>query len=172
MSLLWTDADFQRVALSTKLSQRSVDACRSVLVDGLSGLEAAALHKMFPAQISRSLGTLRERRGEMVKSAEAFKDDAALLKFTAGQVAKSILGDALVVEDAQAGKQYEGPIVVNVHGFLVQKVGRIGIVHDLGNLDRLPSLNTPLTIVYPEETGKGMIIQPEHHQAKSKEQER
>lgn len=172
MSVLWTEADFQRVALSTKLSQRSVEACRSVLVDGLSGVQAAALHKVFPAQISRSLGTLRERHGEMVRSAEAFKDDTAVLRFTAGQVAKSMLGDSLVVEDAQPGKQYDGPVVANIHGFLVQKVGRNGIIHDLGDLDRLPSLNTPLTIVYPNDTRKGTIVQPEHQQTKAKELDR
>lgn len=164
MSLQWTEADFQRVAHNTKLGERTKEACRSVLVDGVSGVDAAAKHKVFAAQISRGLATLRERKQKMVQSAVSLQENTALLRFTAGQVAKAMFGEGLVVEDAQPGKQYEGPVVVNSHGFVVQKVGRSGVVHDLGNLDKLPVLNSPLTISYPKGSGQATVTQLELRQ--------
>jgi hypothetical protein len=62
---VWTDAEFQRVALDTRLSKRTLAACRSVLVDGMTGVEAGELHSMVPAQISRGLGPMRDRRDEL-----------------------------------------------------------------------------------------------------------
>lgn len=160
---LWTEPEFQRIALGTKLmerrSERTLAACREVLVEGVSGVDAAARHKMFPAQISRALGVLRDKQADMVKSAEALKSDGALLKFTAAQVAKSMVGDGLVIEDAEPGKAYEGPVIVNTHGFVVQKVGRGGVIHDLGKLERMPPLNVSLSIVYLKNDEKAVVTE-------------
>lgn len=154
---LWTDPEFQRSALGTRLSDRTLAACRAVLVDGLSGVEAAAAHKMFPAQISRALGVLRDKQAEMINSAKTRKDDGALLKFTAEQIAKGMVGDGLEIVDAKPGKTYEGPVIVNTHGFLVQKVGRRGVIHDLGEFDKMPPANVPLSITYPAGKGKAHV---------------
>lgn len=154
---MWTEDDFQRIALSTRLSTRTVAACRAILVDGVSGVEAGALHKMHPAQISRALGVLRDRQEELVESAKTLQSESALLKYTAVQVAKNIVGAGLEIADAEPGKTYEGQVIVNTHGFLVQKVGRIGVIHDLGKLEARPTLNAVLEIKYPQNGGKAAI---------------
>lgn len=154
---LWPDTEFQRVGKSTKLSARTLAACRDVLVEGMPGVDVAAQHAIKPAQISRALGVLRDRRDEISKSAELLKSETEVLKTTAAQVAKNIAGDGLVIVDAQAGQVYEGKMIVNTHGFMVQQIGRTGIMHDLGNLEKMPTLNTLLTIAYPASGGKALV---------------
>ena len=154
---LWPENEFQRIALSTKLSARTVAACRDVLVADVAGVDAALTHQMFPAQISRALKVLRDRRAEMSRSAETLKDEGALLKYTAAKVAKSVAGEGLSISDAQPGRSYDGKVIVITHGFMVQQAGRSGVMHDLGNLDKSPTLNTSLTISYPLDGGRAMV---------------
>lgn len=153
---LWAESEFQRVALSTKLSERTLAACHDVLVDGLSGVDAAARHKMFPAQISRSIGKLKDMQLSMVETAEAVLDEVTLLKYTAHQVAKTLMGEAAVM-DAQPGQSYDGWILASTPGFLIQKVGRVGVVHDLGNIEEMPKPNSATVISYPENGMKAVL---------------
>lgn len=155
--MMWSPEDFQRVAVSTKLSARTLAACRDVLVDGKSGVDAAAEHGMPPPQISRGLKILRDRQEEMIKSAKYLTQDTNLLKFTAEQVAKNIIGDEFEIEDAQPGKRYEGMPVVNTHGFFVQRVGRSGVIHDVGKLDQVPAMNSRVRIEYPKDGGLAKV---------------
>ncbi len=154
---LWTQSEFDRYAFGTKLSDRSLAACKEVLVDGVAGVEAAARHKIFPAQVSRSIALLRNKQAEMLLSAESLKDENALLKYTAAQVAKTMVGASLKIEDAEPGKTYEGPMIVSTHGFVVQKTGRGAAIHDLGNLPRLPEPNVPVSITYPRNGEKATV---------------
>lgn len=147
---LWTDVEFQRVAMSTRLSERSISACRAVLVDGMSGADAAKEYKFFHAQISRSLATLKSRQESMVESAtHLITDKEALLKFAVLQIAKTMKGEGFTVQDALPGNTYDGPILFSSHGFVVQQVGRTGVLHDLGVLDAIPQLNKRHLITYP-----------------------
>lgn len=160
---LWSDAEFQRVALSTRLSARTLAACRDVMVDGVHGADAARTHKMFHAQISRSITALREKQLTMLNSAvEVAVDNDALLKFTVLQIGKKMMGDGFEVRNASPGSTYEGPILSNSHGFLVQKVGRSGVMHDLGAFASPPPLNRPLTIAYSEDGLKATVTETEH----------
>ena len=153
---LWPAVEFQRVALSTKLSERTLAACRDVLVDGMSGVDAAARHKMFPAQISRSIGKLRDMQLSMAEIAEAVFDEGTLLKFTAHQVAKTLMGEAAVL-DALPGQSYDGWIVASTPGFLIQRIGRVAVVHDLGNFEEIPKPNNATVISYPDNGMKAVL---------------
>lgn len=165
----WTEAEFQRVAIRTRLSDRTLAACKEVLVDGISGIDAAAKHKTFPAQISRAIGVLREKQAGMLESAQALQSGEELLKLTAAQVAKNILGHDLFVKDAVPGQTYEGPVIVNTHGFAVQKVGRSGVLHDLGKLLNAPPINVSLSIAYPARGGKAVVTEKSQSKAQGKE---
>ena len=155
---LWSESDFQRVALATKLADRTLSACRDVLVDGVAGVDAAQQWQIFPAQISRSVGILREKHQQMLESAVSLQQDANLLKYTAVQVAKCMMGEKFNVIDAAPGKSYEGPVILNSHGFLVQKVGLSGIAHDLGVFSNVPPLNVPMAIEYPKDGGRPSMV--------------
>jgi hypothetical protein len=58
----WSDAEFRQVATKTNLSDRTLKACREVLVLGTSPQAAAIKVQMDQAQISRGLRTLRDNR--------------------------------------------------------------------------------------------------------------
>lgn len=154
---LWPEDEFQRVGISTKLSGRTLAACRDVLVLGVSGVDAASLHSLYPSQISRGLGVLRERRDEISKSAKMFKSEVKVMRFAAAEVAKHIAGDGLIVVDAEAGQCYEGKMIANTNGFMVQQQGRLGIMHNVGKLEKMPAMNVLLTIDYPKDGGKALV---------------
>jgi hypothetical protein len=153
----WTESEFQRVAMGTKLSGRTLAACSSVLVDGMSGIDAAAQHKMTTPQISRGIGVLRDQREQIVTDAKVLRLDDVILKYAAEKAAKNLLGPGLAIGDALPGKAYEGPMIVNTPGFMVQKVGRGGVMHDLGKFEQMPVINIPLVIAYPKDGGKAVV---------------
>lgn len=57
----WTEADFLRATVNTKISKRTVAACRDVLVDNASIGAAAITHQILPGQICKALPEFRER---------------------------------------------------------------------------------------------------------------
>lgn len=158
----WSDAELDRYALGTKITERTLDACRDVLVNQMSGVDAASKWKLFPGQVSRAISTLEAKKDEMVKSAQELQDAAALLKYTAIEVAKQMVGPSLTVKDPVSGKSYEGPIIVSTHGFAVQRVGRSAVIHDLGMLDQIPvakaATSIPYTITYPLDGKKAGVV--------------
>ena len=150
---LWTEVEFQRVALRTRIAERTLAACTDVLGEGLSGMDAAAKHQMFQAQISRAIGTLREKQEQSAQRAVTLRDDAALREAMATGVAKHLLGDAAPVKSAQFGQIYEGPGIAVASDYLVQRVGSSGVLHDIGNLPEVPPLKVSLRLEYPAEKG-------------------
>lgn len=60
-STAWTEADFLRATVNTKISIRTVAACRDVLVDNASIGAAAITHQILPGQIYKALPEFRER---------------------------------------------------------------------------------------------------------------
>lgn len=156
---LWSEVEFQRVALTTKLTERTLVACHDVLVDGIPGVQAAARNKIFPAQISRAISTLKDKQLSMVEEAKALNDDSVLLKFTAHQVAKTFMSEYAVIVDAEPGQSYDGRIVAFTPGFLIQKIGRSAVVHDLGKFEETPTLNSAILISYPNNGMKAVCSQ-------------
>lgn len=51
----WTEDEFQRVANTTRLSNRTLAACHDVLVGGVPSVDAATRHGVVPPQVSRGL---------------------------------------------------------------------------------------------------------------------
>ena len=159
--ILWTKSEFDHVASTTRLSDRTLDACRDVLVHGLSGVDAAEKNNILPAQISRGVSTLRERYIEYVAALEKqqkAKDTLrAAVKSSVIKYARDLAGEKLVVRDAAMGSEYEGEVLVKEEGFLVQKTGRSAVIHDLGNLVRVPNVGSYIVIAYPEKEGMGKV---------------
>ena len=58
---------------------------------------------------------------------------------------------------AQPGQLYEGPIIVQSKGYLVQKVGRTGVLHDLARFTTIPPLNENLQIAYALDGGMARV---------------
>lgn len=152
----WTDVEFQRVAHSTRITDRTLAACRDVLVDGVPGVEAAAAHKMFPAAISRAIATLRDKQKVLEKSALVKDAVATTLQQQVEEACKIFYGPNFQVAPAEPGKTYSGPVVLINNGLAVQKVGRGGVLHDVGSFTELPPLNVGLSITLPQ-SGRAVV---------------
>jgi hypothetical protein len=170
----WTEAVFQRVALNTRMTKRTLDACRDVLLGGMPNVDAAAKHKLLAPSISRSVNTMRNTLQEMIESAQSMDDPATLFKHTAIQVAKSLMGHNIDIVDAQQGVPYRGVVCVNSHGFLVQMVQNTAVIHDLARFNDVPPYQTPITIFHPMDGSKAVVrhLVPTNEKAGAKELKR
>lgn len=152
----WTDDEFERVASTTRISARTLEACRDVLVHGIPGTEVASKHQMFQAQISRALTTLREARFGQVD--QILMDNPSLARHMAVEIAKGVLGPAVSVSPAEPGKSYAGKVVVSTVGYVVQKVGRSAVLHDKSALAVVPEQGAAVEISYgPDKTGAASV---------------
>lgn len=156
---LWSESEFQRVALGTRLTDSSVNACREVLVFGVPTGVAARNFKMFASQVSRSLGILRDHQTEMVKEAQGQLENGVVLKQAAESVARSLLGDGSLVFDPSAGQNYEGSVLAVQHGYVIQKMGRFAALHDLGKFAEPPRIGAMLSISYPRDGGQPVVTE-------------
>lgn len=59
-AFVWTETDFQRAASQTKLSKRTLRACRDVLIESGTIGTASVRHGVLPLQIHRGLSVLRQ----------------------------------------------------------------------------------------------------------------
>jgi hypothetical protein len=152
----WTEFEFQRVARTTRLNERSLEACKDVLVGGMVGAAACEKHKIFHSQLSRSLSLLREKR-EVVS--QIVQSSAEKQQYLATEVGKALFGRGFHSDLAEPGKAYKGQVVAQTDGYLLQKVGRSGVLHDLANLKRVPALNVDVQIKYPREGGAAVVTE-------------
>lgn len=153
----WTDEEFRRIAQNTRIKDRTLDACRDVLVQGMSGIDAAEKHKMFPAQISRAITTLRTKQAEIIAFPVVRKESAELNQLVAAETAKALLGQGFASRLAQPGQAYKGPLVIQAAGYLVQQVGRGGVLHDITSFEQIPPLKEEVTIAYGKEGGMAQV---------------
>lgn len=153
----WTEDEFRRVALDTRISERTLDACKDVLIEGMTGADAADKHKMFASQISRAVATLRDKRAHMVEIASVGKGSDEMLQYVATQVAKALQGKDFQCVLAEPGQKYDGQVIAQSKGYLVQKVGRTGVLHDTARFNKLPPLNEDLRIAYGKAGGMAKV---------------
>jgi hypothetical protein len=144
----WSEDEFNRVANSTNLSDRNIAACKSVIMDGLSSSEAAALHGMLLPQVSRNLKQLFNRQKELLEAMKLMPSSKEAMRNYAIKEASNIQPGRYSAEDAVPGEIYEGPAVMQTPGFFVQLANKKFIVHDLGALNQQPNLRAYLKIDY------------------------
>lgn len=150
---VWSEEEFQRVAIASKMSQRTQEACKRVLVGGEEGFEVAKELGILPGQISRGVRTLKDRHEEQVKMVQQMRDSVESLKAYAVEQAKLLVRGDWGVKDAAPGMRYEGQAIMRTPGFVVQKVERDLIVHDLGRLQDMPDMTKPLIFDYSASGG-------------------
>ncbi len=156
---VWTEDEFQRVAVASKMSKRTLDACQRVLVGGEDGKGVATELGIFPQQISRAVNTLIERHEEQVASINKMRESVESLKEYAVEQARLLVRGDWAVKDAVPGERYEGQVIMRTPGFVVQKVVRDLVVHDLGRLQDVPDMTKPMAIDYPAD-GERASVEP------------
>lgn len=155
--MLWNDTDFQRAVNSTKLSEKTIETCRDVLVNGLSGVEAGDKHNVFPAQISRALKLIREQAINAPDIVKSMIDSSSAMKSYAISEAK-VDYPSLEVAEIELDKTYSGPVVMKAPGYVVQRSGRSLVAHDISKLERSPSMSSDLAITYPKNGALASVV--------------
>lgn len=157
----WTEDEFQRVANNTRLSTRTLAACRDVMVHGLTGVDAGKAHDVLPAQISRATANLRAKHEELVKSVALMRSSSSEMKAIAfSQAQKLAIFGNLPVVDAEIGQSYIGPCAGVTPGFVIQRVNeptKCLVIHDLGKLATGPDINKRMAISYPKDGGLASV---------------
>lgn len=153
----WTEDEFRRAALGTRISERTLEACKDVLIEGMSGIDAADKHRIFASAISRAVTTLREKHSHIVEFAAVSEKADEMLQYAATKVAKARLGDDFECTVAEPGQTYEGQVIAQSKGYIVQKVGRSGVLHDVARFSELPPFNRNLQIAYDQAGGLAKV---------------
>lgn len=159
------------MALNTRISDRILDACKDVLVEGMSGVDAAEKHQVFASQISRALTNLRDKHAKVMESASVSKDADVMQQYIATELARTLVGKDFQCALAQPGQTYDGPLVGQTAVYVVQKVGRQGVLHDLARFSVHPPLQQNLRIAYDKGSNQA-TVGPAPEQAKGKGAER
>lgn len=147
------------MALNTRISDRILDACKDVLVVGMSGVAAAEKHKIFASQISRALTTLRDKQAKVMASASVREESDVVQQYIATEVARALVGKDFQCRLAQPGQTYDGPLIGQSTVYIVQKVGRHGVLHDLARFSDIPPLKQNLRIAY-DAAGARAVVGP------------
>lgn len=153
----WSEEEFKRVALNTRMTPRILAACYDVLVNGKSGVDAAAEHGVMTPQISRAKKALEEKKMELEETAENMLQTRSILKSGVVRSVRELMGDEMALSDAQPGEIYEGKVILKQDGFLVQQIGRKGVIHDLGKLSHSPDIQASVMIEYPRDNGFAVV---------------
>jgi len=162
---LWTDQEFDVYSQNTRLSDNVLAASREVLVLGEVGSVAAEKYGVWAPQISRAIKVLRNNQSKILADVESVSNVRESKKVELVQEARNLFGMDLVVKSAKAGENYVGPAVLESPGyFMIQRTGRIAILHELGKLEKIPALNVRLDISYPSngDLAKVSEVNPEH----------
>lgn len=148
---------FERLAQEKpKLSAKSLEAARLVMVDGVRPSDAAAKVGILPAQVSRTTRALHEAEAELRETGKLASVSTDLVErnldasYTlAVTQLRSQMGDHVVVSAAEPNRTYVGAAMVRTDLHLVQDLGRGSVVvHELAKLDRIPALGQSLEVSY------------------------
>lgn len=147
---MWTDKEFDIFSQNTRLSDNVLAACREVLVHGEVGSVVADKYGLWAPQISRAIKVLKINQSKILTELDLTLSSREIKKVDLVQEARNLFGMDLVVKSAKVGETYVGPAVLESPGyFMIQRSGRVAILHELGKLEKIPSLNVRLEISYP-----------------------
>jgi hypothetical protein len=151
---------FKRLAQEKpKLSAKSLEAARLVMVEGMRPGEAAVQMGLLPAQVSRTTRGLYEAEAELRETGKLASVSTSLVErnldasyTVAVTQARGLMGDDAVVRAAEPNRSYSGTAVVRTDLHLVQDLGRGSlVVHELAKLDRVPTLGQSLDVSYSDD---------------------
>lgn len=167
----WTNNLFSKVSKQTSIGPRTLEACRRVLVDGEKGVDVGRDLGMLSAQISRGVSGLRQQLAKMADlsvSGPEFTQavgthlvETETSRDLAVRKVRDLLGEDLVIKDAQPGQDYIGKPLLKTPHHVVQSTGRgEAVIHDVAQLQRAPDMNFPmLEIKYPAQGGLASVME-------------
>ncbi|MGC0153549.1 KfrB domain-containing protein [Chromobacterium vaccinii] len=169
--------ELNHVTKDLRLSSRTVEAVRRVLVDGEKQVNVARDMDMDRQQVNRAVKRVHDKQREMglldsdplaisaqVTAVEREMDASYTL---AVKKARELKGDSASIRMAEPGHFYIGKGVVRTPQHLVQEVGRNElVVHENRNLERIPSMGSGAVLEIRYSNGRQTASVAEKEQVK------
>lgn len=158
------EAEFDEVVKGTRLSSKSREAARRVLVHGNKQVDAGNEYGLSKQRMTQIIDTI-EQAAEKYRADKAMAPSAdanALLALmdasyaVAVQDARAKLGDHIAVVRPTSDFRSTGEVVARSAYHLAQSIGRDKVlVHDAAKLDIVPSVGRVVTVQY--KAGLGVV---------------
>lgn len=144
--------EFNQLVCKTRLSAKSKEAARMVLVDGKRQVEVCQETEILPSQLSRVLAVLdRENQSQKALSPQSISSEnvLAVSRAEAVKAVRDIRGEDILVKNAPENGQAIGKVLLKTSYHLVQELGRDEVmIHELSKIDRLPTVGSSVELVY------------------------
>jgi hypothetical protein len=160
MKYLVKEEEFVEAIKGSKLSKTSREAAYLVLVDGWTQVDAGAHCNLSKQRMSNIIGNI-ERRIEQIRATTTVSgnDQVAVVAASyafAVKAARDKLGDQVRIRTPAETMRTVGLVIARTDFHLVQSLGRDSVmIHDLANLDRVPTVGEQATIQYQD--GHGVV---------------
>lgn len=142
------------------MSKSTLTVCADYLVNGTKQKDICQKYGVTEGEISRGVKRLTEAREKILAQSIEFNAGDILAQQSVVLAAKMVEGEGLSVSDAEPGQTYEGSVILNSKGFMIQKTGRSSaVLHDAGKLDKMPAARDYVKIEYLNE-GKAAVSYP------------
>lgn len=160
----YTDKKFREIVEKTGLGSSTIKGLYEHLVNGLKNVDASERAGILPAQLTRGLRTFEEKVAELDQikkekqeeklvanldsATKAIYHKQALIKSNDVKEARDLVGNQVPFLDAELGNVYTGKIVYCGQANIFQECSSKFIIHDSGNLSKLPKVNELVDIEY------------------------
>ena len=140
------EIEFNQVASKTRLSTKSREAARLVLVEGKRQVDVCQDTGILPSQLSRVLSVLGRESEKVVTSTD---NVLSISRAEAVKAVRDSLGDGILVKNAPENGQSIGQVLLKTEYHLVQDLGREEVmIHELSKIDRLPAVGSNVELIY------------------------
>lgn len=143
------EIEFNQIAGRTRLSTKSREAARLVLVEGKRQVDVCQEVGIVASQLSRALAGI-SRESESHKSEQVESDNPlAVSRSVAAKMARDRLGEGISVRYAKENGLSIGVVLFKTEFHLVQDLGRNEVmIHELSKIVRLPQDGSSVELVY------------------------
>ena len=151
--------EFEKLARQTLLGERSLQAARMVLVEGMRQSDVCRETGILAQQLSRALKVLER---------EATENPLVVSRALAVKQLRDLKGDDAVVKTPRANELTVGRIVLKTDHHLVQAIGKDHyMLHQLSCLERVPAVGKRVELRYRD--GMASIVESGRELDRSRE---
>ncbi len=143
--------EFEALVRETRLGERSINAARRVLVDGVKPVRVCEETGLHDQQLSRTIKLLEQRQGMRVVAQQAVMMDnpLAVSRALAVKQLRDMEGDNAEVKVPRLDEKTIGKVLLRTDHHLVQSIGKgTFMLHELARLERVPAVGKSVVLQY------------------------
>lgn len=142
--------EFDDLVRGTNLGERSIQAARRVMVDGIKPVRVFEETGVHEQQISRTVKLLEKRQATKAASQQVMVDSPlAVSRALAVKQLRDLEGDNAEVKVPRSDELTMGQVLLRTDHHLVQAIGKGRfMLHELARLERVPAVGKSVTLQY------------------------